>query len=307
MRVFVAGVLVLCCAGIVRGDDVLDFGKLWDWDHPDKSEAAFRELLPKASTESEKVEILTQVARAQGLQRKFEEAHKTLDGVEKMLGADGIKARARIRYLLERGRVFNSSKQQDKAKAPFTEAWELGQKSGEENLAVDAAHMMGIAETGDASLAWNEKAIAYAEQARDPKCKGWLGPLYNNTGWTYYDKKDYPKALEILTKAQTWFEQKGNPSQIRIAKYSVGKVLRALGKVTEALAIQEKLLAELEKINEKDGYFHEEAAECLLLLKRDAEARKQFASAYELLSKDEWLVANEPERVKRLKAEAEKK
>jgi hypothetical protein len=39
------------------------------------------------------------------------------------------------------------------------------------------------------------------------------------------------------------------------------------------------------------------------LLKEEHEgARKYFRQAYDLLSKDEWLVANEPERLERLKA-----
>ncbi len=45
----------------------------------------------------------------------------------------------------------------------------------------------------------------------------------------------------------------------------------------------------------------EELGECLLLLKEDEEARKHFKLAYDLLSKNEWLVANEPERLKWLK------
>ena len=61
------------------------------------------------------------------------------------------------------------------------------------------------------------------------------------------------------------------------------------------------LKAEFDAIGGSDGYVEEEIGECLLLLKREEEARPYFAKAYELLSKDEWLVDNEPERVKRLK------
>ncbi len=85
-----------------------EFDKLWDYAHPDISEQRFRELLPRALDSldlSYLAQLLTQIARAEGLQRKFEDAHKTLDRVDKALPkTDG---RTLIRYLLERGRVYS--------------------------------------------------------------------------------------------------------------------------------------------------------------------------------------------------------
>jgi hypothetical protein len=52
----------------------VDFDKLWNFNDPAESERKFRALPPDA-------EVQTQIARAQGLQRKFDEAHKTLDAV----------------------------------------------------------------------------------------------------------------------------------------------------------------------------------------------------------------------------------
>ncbi|TMI53740.1 hypothetical protein E6H15_07365, partial [Candidatus Bathyarchaeota archaeon] len=65
-----------------------DFDKLWDYAHPEISEQRFRELLPRALDSldlSYLAQLLTQIARAEGLQRKFEDAHKTLDRVDKAL------------------------------------------------------------------------------------------------------------------------------------------------------------------------------------------------------------------------------
>ena len=45
----------------------------------------------------------------------------------------------------------------------------------------------------------------------------------------------------------------------------------------------------------------EEIGECLLTLKREDEARPYFAKAYEVLSQDELLVEQEPDRIARLK------
>src|SRR5438874_1416563 len=87
-----------------------DFDTLWDYDHPDETERDFRELLPTAEAcgnTTYLLELITQIARTEGLQRKFDGAHQTLDRVEAELAAELL--RPRIRYLLERGRVFNSS------------------------------------------------------------------------------------------------------------------------------------------------------------------------------------------------------
>ena len=61
---------------------------LWDYDHPAESEAAFRRALKTLDEQTDpalQLELLTQLARAQGLQRRFDEAHATLDAVESQL------------------------------------------------------------------------------------------------------------------------------------------------------------------------------------------------------------------------------
>ena len=68
------------------------------------------------------------------------------------------------KYTLERGRAYNSSKRREKSGPLFESAWDLARAAGAEGYAVDAAHMLGIVEPDDSSIAWNRKAIAYAEQ-----------------------------------------------------------------------------------------------------------------------------------------------
>lgn len=293
---------VLMTATGHTAEDLPTIDKLWDWDNAAVSEHRFRELLPRARAAGNPgylVEAMSQVARALGRQSRFAEGHQVLDEAEAHLkpGLD----RARVRCLLERGRLFNSGKQPEKSKPLFLRAWELGNRCGEEALALDAAHMLGIVENPDQALEWSHRAISLAEKSEKPDVRGWLGPLYNNTGWTYYDRGEYPRALELLRKAEAFYRERGTPAQIRIARYSVGKTLRALGKVEEALSIQQAVRQELTAAREEDGYIEEELGECLLALKRDAESPPHFRRAYELLSKDRWLVENEPKRLERLK------
>src|SRR5689334_25147891 len=108
-----------------------DFDALWDYSQPDETEARFREvLLQIPEGEPAFLELLTQIARAQGLQHKFEKAHQTLDQVERRLSK--LPSRPRIRYLLERGRVFSSSGQSEKGRPLFEEALELGKQMSED-------------------------------------------------------------------------------------------------------------------------------------------------------------------------------
>ena len=280
-----------------------DFDALWDYNDPAGTEVKFRELLPGAKESGDKsyyAQLLTQIARTEGLQRKFEEAHQTLDTVEAMLTDELIVAR--IRYLLERGRVYNSSGKPDKSKPLFLKAWELGVVKGEDFYAIDAAHMLGIVEPPEKQLEWAGKAMELAEKSTDQRARNWLGPLYNNTGWSYHDLGQYDRALELFEKSLRFREEKNDEEGIRIAKWTIARTYRSLGRIEEALQMQKKLEQEFqEKEIQPDGYVFEELGECLLLLKKNEEARKYFKLAYDLLSKDPWLVANEPERLKRLK------
>lgn len=283
----------------------LDFDALWDYQHPDQTEATFRQLLAQAEHTHDRsyhLQLLTQIARAQGLQRKFAEAHATLDMVKDELSPELVVPT--IRYLLERGRVFNSSGQPDEAQSWFRHAWELARMHETEAFfAVDAAHMLAIATSSIAEkITWNQAALDYAEASSDEQARGWCGSLYNNLGWTYHDQGAYQRALEYFQQAFAWQQEHGTTREVRIARWCVGRALRSLQRTTEALALQQELLAEWEKsAEEQDGYVFEEIAECLLTLGRAAESRSYFARAYALLSQDIWLVAQENERLQRLK------
>lgn len=283
-------------------DNILDFDQLWNYNDPAGTEQKFRALLPQAETDGDTsyhAQLLTQIARTLALQRKFDEAHQVLDQVELRL-TDTLET-ARIRYLLERGRAFNSSGKKELARPLFLEAWERAKAVQEDFYAVDAAHMLGIVEPGAVSLDWNLQAIAYAEQSNSPRARNWLGSLYNNTGWTYHDLGEYEKALDLFERALVFRQGQGNKENIRIARWCVGRCLRSLGRNEDALALQLALLAESQATNEPTGYTHEELGELYRLRGDQDQARPHFAAAYAELSQDPWLAENEPERLTRLK------
>lgn len=276
-----------------------DIDSLWDYDDPAGTEQRFRALLPECADDAQRAEALTQIARTFSLRRRFDDAHRTLDEANSLITND--QSRPYLRYLLERGRTFNSAGQREQASELFTQAWDLAHEIGEENLAVDAAHMLAISEPGERQLEWNLRALDYAEQARDPRARDWLGALYNNLGWTYHAAGEYAKALDLFERAVKVREAKGQATPLRIAHWCVARCLRSLGRIEAALALQRRLLAELQTNGGSDGYVLEEIGECLLALNRADEARPYFAQAYALLSQDAWLAESEPRRLERLK------
>lgn len=268
-----------------------DLEQLWDYYNPAASEARFREVLEQTDGQAE---VLTQIARAQGLQGHFEQARQTLELAQQRIQT----ARGQIRYLLELGRVLNSSGQPEASRPYFLQAWELAKTQAEDFLAVDAAHMLGIVEQGKA-LEWNLKALSLAQQSPDPKARAWQASLYNNIGWAFHDQGQFETALQHFQKAVSERERQGPAREILIAKWCVGRCLRSLGRTDEALALQRTLLAEYQQRGEHDGYVYEELGECLLS-ENPGEARKFFALAHEHLGQDSWLRKNEPERLERL-------
>ncbi len=279
-----------------------DFDSLWDFKNLEKTAIVFDDLIPVAK-ESENQEyflqLLTQIARCQGLQDDFTEAHLTLDEVQE--GITPETPIAKIRYFLERGRVFNSSEEKDNALLMFARAYQLAVEAQEDDLAVDAAHMMAIAESDSSQqLSWNLKALDLAEKSQDPKAHAWLGALYNNMGWTYHESGKFSEALDQFKKGQAFREQKSEPTSIRIAKWCVARALRSLNKLEEAVEIQMSLKTELEGARQKDPYVFEELGELNLLLGNTDDSKEFFRLAYNQFSKDESFKLNQATRYKRI-------
>jgi len=275
---------------------------LWDYDAPAQSEARFRAALAREAPRSREAgETATQIARALGLQRKFDAADAELDAVAPTL--DALPARVRVRYLLERGRVRNSSGRPADAVPLFEQALAAGERDtlpDADFYRVDALHMLGIAAPAAQQLDWNLKALAAADAATGARARGWRGSLLHNLGWTYHEKGDYARALEHWEKALAAREAAHDVTRTRVAKWTVARGLRSLGRLDEAEAIQRALATETEAAGAPDGYIYEELAE-IALARNDAAAAKPWAAkAYALLKEDIWVKANESAKLARL-------
>lgn len=192
---------------------------LWDFDDLDASEARRRAQLDEETTDAGRAEVLTQLARVEGLRGEFERCDALLDEAAALGGAE-------VRVLLERGRRERSSGRPGEGREQFERAFELARANGDDVLAVDAAHMVAI--VGD-SEAWTARGIEIAAASDDPGVRYWLGPLYNNVGWARLDAGDAAGALEAFELALASRERDDpRPSALEHAREAVEEARRTL-------------------------------------------------------------------------------
>lgn len=290
-----------------------DLDALFDPTDPLASEGAFRALLPDAQKLSggERfwlVELLSLIARTEALQGRYSQAHASIKEALRILDelqADERQAAgrdtAKIRCLLESGRLHVLEKTPSQARALLSKAWALAISSGADHLAVEIAQLMAMIEPAKAQQEWIVRALEIAENSAAAKTRRRLGGLYTSLGWKLFDSRQYERSLETFQRALAHFKADGTAREVFVAQWSIGKVLRTLGRTEEALAIQQALLSELGIGGVRDGGLYQELAECLQSLKRPDEARLYFELAYREFAKDEWLTDNQPAMVKRMK------
>ena len=251
---------------------------LWDFNDLDVSEARFRAQLDEETTDAGRAEVLSQLARVEGLRANYERCDVLLDEAEALGGATA-------RVLLERGRHARSSGRPGAGQSQFEQAFELARASGEDVLAADAAHMIAIV---DDMEGWTARGVEIAASSDDPGVRYWLGPLYNNVGWSRYEAGDTAGALEAFRLALASRERDDpRPYALAVARYAVGKALRASGRADEAAAMLEQCVAWATEAGVEDDYFHEELAEDYAALGRGADASDQAQRALALIGEDD--------------------
>lgn len=232
---------------------MIDPRPLWDFDDPVSSGERFLDAAEQAE-EPERTVWLTQYARALGLQERYPEATRVLDG----LASEDAEAATYLR--LERGRVLRSSGHADEARPHFEAAVTSARAGGLEALHVDALHMVGLVAPVEEQLTLNQQALEIARASTEPRARDWDASLLNNLGMTYADAGDFATALGSFEEALAARERIGDPADIRVARWMIGWSLRNLGRRDEARAVQEALKAELDELGETDEYVDEELA-----------------------------------------------
>src|SRR5215218_2538082 len=267
----------------------------WDFDDLDATQARFEAQLEREATDAGRGEVLTQLARVDGLRGRFGEAHALLLKADALAGGSSA-ARARVR--LERGRLLRSAGDVAEARPLFEDAVATALEAGEEFLAVDAVHMAAIAAPDrEGAVEWTKRGIELAEASSEEETRYWLGPLLNNLGWAHFEEGDHAAALEAFERALAARERRPQePYPIEIARYAVGRALRALGRAAEAVPLLEQAAAWSDGHGQPDSFFHEELAEEYAAVGRAAAAQEHARQALMLVDAD-----TEPERAARLR------
>ena len=277
----------------------MDVSRYWNFDDPAASEAAFRQALAERPGADDALSLQTQIARTFSLRSRFAEAHAALDAIEPQLAGAG--AEPQVRWLLERGRTFRSSKLSERARPLFAEAAERAHGARLEALEVDALHMIALLETApEAQLQWNRKALAVAAASADPTARNWDASLANNIGVSLHEAGRYGEALASFQTALAARERIGNAARTRVARWMVAWTLRSLGRHDAALAVLRGLETEYTATGAADGYVFEEIGENLLAQRQGEAAKPYFARAWQLLSADTSLDRPDDPRLARL-------
>lgn len=252
------------------GDDVpvsddlpeTELRAMWRFDAPAASEAVLRAAADGSSTApARQAELLTQVARALGLQNRSAEANHVLDGIEPLTPA------VSVRVLLERGRLHRDAGEfaLPAAVSCFEAAAEAARQAGLESLEVDALHMLALADQDRAGM-WTDRALGVVRATHDPETRRWAVALENNYGWDLMDRGRPQEALTRFEAAHAAALEVGSPEQEQIGRWAVARCLRELGRHAEALEIQRELADE----RPEDPYVAEELATLERLVGRDA-------------------------------------
>lgn len=270
---------------------------LWDFDDLDASEQRFRAALAGEASDVARAEILTQLARAEGLRGDFDAGERLVLEAVELAGTSRVAA---ARIDLERGRLRRSSGDREGALPLFESAYATATAAGEWFIAADAAHMAALAAPGrEAFVEWTQRGIALGEEHAEASY--WAGPLLNNLGWEYLDAGEPERALGAFEHALAAREREpGERYPIEIARFAVARTLRALGRSSEAIPLLEQAVAWAVEEGTSDGWFHEELALGLADVGRVDEAREQAKVAVALLDDADPSFPEDPERRPRL-------
>jgi hypothetical protein len=196
---------------------------LWDFGDAAASEQRLREAVAAESSPSIASELTTQVARALGLQQSFDEADELLDAVP---DPDGVVA---VRVLLERGRLRNSAARSAEAIPLFEAALLIATAEGLDFLAIDAAHMLAIADR-DRIDHWTARALQTVDGSSDARTRRWAVSLRNNLGWFRFEGGDLAGALVEFELAADAAREFGTEEQRGWAQEAIDQTLEAIRK-----------------------------------------------------------------------------
>ncbi len=198
--------------------------ELWNVDDAPETEARIRIELEQGGPYDgvERAELKTQLARAIGLQERYDQAAEVLIEVQSEEAPVVV-----ARVLLESGRIINGAGRPDDAAPLFARSAEISGAAGLLFLEIDALHMLAIAQP-DAADDWTARAVDLAEGSDDPRTRRWLVSLHDDLGWRHFDGGDFDQALAEFTEAARWAELVGTEQERQWAQEALAECTAAM-------------------------------------------------------------------------------
>jgi tetratricopeptide (TPR) repeat protein len=255
------------------GDDLF---KTRDYEKARESYLKVLETSSLAELVSERVEALSQIARTYLIAGDKEQARTWLNKAQDVARPENPLGWSR--YLGVKGRLAWQDNYLAEATATFMEMYDYCHARNLSERAIDAAHMVAITGNPDQQIEWGKKGIAEAETG---KITSWLGPLWNNLGYTYESLERYGEAVKAYREAREYHGQYGDERNRLVADWALGHAFRLKGDIDSAEIWIKPLPAWCEKIGETEflGWSHKELGEIALARGLKDSARNHFSLA----------------------------
>ncbi|MGO4691837.1 tetratricopeptide repeat protein [Glaciibacter sp. 2TAF33] len=156
---------------------------------------------------------------------------------------DATRERLLARIALERGRLRVNAERPAEGVPLFTLAARHAAAAGSQFLALDALHMLALADEGQEEE-WAADGLDLLDTVTDDRTRRWGVALHNNLAWHLHDSGRPDQAITHFERALAAADAVGTADQRFIGRWALGRCLRTLGRTDEARAIQQVLAEE---------------------------------------------------------------
>ncbi|MDH4185356.1 MAG: hypothetical protein OEV08_00035 [Nitrospira sp.] len=281
---------------------IINLRDLWDFADLEATEAHLRATLAVAETRGDNpliAALLSQFARLDGLRGHFDAGQQHIAQSRAYLPTGPSWEGACV--LLEEARLDYARGCISQAGQGFETALRAAEDCGAVDVAIDALHMCAIVSAPQEAIVWSERAEQKVLES-GAEMREWLGPILNNRGWAHVDVGDLAQALRCFERDVALREETGSSETRQIAEWNSAHVLRLMGRLDDATAIQLRLAGEIGNNGKGIGYVFEELAEIATATGNDSQAATYARDALAIYRRTGMSEDSEPQRFQRLES-----
>ena len=169
---------------------------LWDFDDLDGTSSRFREQLDAEEFDSGRAEVLSQLARVEGMRDDFDACDELLTRPSRSRARsrrqrpDRARARPKVPFQRRPGRGACLSSSRPSPARARRRVLPRGRRG---------AHVRDLRRATGTRRS-NGRNVVSTSASVEPDAAYWAGPLLNNLGWAYFDAGDHERALELFER-----------------------------------------------------------------------------------------------------------